>query len=92
MASTSETPRPTERAKEYVSRDHLCVSKNNSKVQRVDINDPCNKRGYSFLGFCPDSVWTAKKSRAVFESLDYNGYNWYALLHDCDNGEPYLGR
>jgi len=62
------------------------------KVQTVHFDDPCNKRGYSFLGFCADDVWTTKKSRAVYESLDYDGYNWYALLHNRDNGEPYLGR
>jgi len=58
----------------------------------VKVDDPVNKKHYAFLGFCPDDVWTAKKCKAAYEHLDSEGYNWYALLHDRDNGRPYLGQ
>jgi len=45
-----------------------------------------------FLGFCEDEVWTARKCKAVYEHLDAEGYNWYALSHDRTNGKPYLGK
>jgi len=28
----------------------------------------------------------------VYEYLDADGYNWYALSHDRINGKPYLGK
>jgi len=83
MASTSgETAQPTEEARQYLIRSDLCFAKNNSKVQTVKHNDPSNKRGYSFLGFCKDNTWTARKCKAVYEHLDNEGYNWYALSLD----------
>jgi len=91
MASTSTTG-PIEEARQYLVRSDLCFSKNNSKVQRVEHNDPTNKRGYTFLGFCKDDIWTARKCKAVYEHLDHEGYNWYALLHNQINGRPYLER
>jgi len=83
MASTSgETTGPTEQPKQYLVRSDLCFAKNNQKVQAVKYDDPTNKRGYTFLGLCEDKVWTAKKCKAVYEHLNDEGYNWYALLHD----------
>jgi len=93
MASTSQdTSGPSEQPKEYLVRSNLCFAKNNSKVQTVHSNDPTNKRGYTFLGFCEDNIWTAKRCKAVYEHLDSKGYNWYALLYDRTNGRPYLGK
>ena len=93
MASTSEeTAQPSEQARQYLVRSNLCFAKNNNKVQMVEHNDPSNKRGYTFLGFCKDNIWTAKKCKAVYEHLDDEGYNWYALLHNRVNERPYLGK
>jgi len=76
MASTSQsTIGPSEQAKHYLVRSDLCFAKNNSKVQTVSVNDPTNKRGYTFLGFCEDDTWTAKKCKAVYKHLDSEGYN-----------------
>src|SRR6267142_4728833 len=83
---------PTEQAKEYLVKSDLCFSKNNSKVRMVQYNDPTNKRGYTFLGFCEDDIWTARRCKAVYEHLDSEGYSWYALSHDRTNGRPYLGK
>jgi len=45
-----------------------------------------------FLGFCKDKVWTAQKCKGVYEYLDADSYNWYALAHNRTNGRPYLGK
>ena len=85
-------PQPSEQAREYLTKGNLCFSKNNSKVQAVQYNNPTNKRGYTFLGFCEDDIWTAKRCKAVYEHLNSEGYNWYTLSHDRVNGRPYLGK
>src|SRR6266850_615035 len=93
MASTSaDSAWPSEKARHYLVQSDLCFSKDNSKIQRVETNDPTNKQGYTFLGFYPDDTWSARKCKAVYEHLDSEGYNWYALLHDHENSRPYLGR
>jgi len=83
---------PSDQAKQYLIRGNLCFAKNNSKVQEVDISNPTNRRGYTFLRFCKDDIWTARKCKAVYEHFDHEGYNWYALSHDRTNGKPYLGK
>jgi len=92
-ASTSQsTIGPTEEARIYLDLGSLRFAKTNSKVKEVDKDDPTNRRGYTFLGFCEDEVWTARKCKAVYEYLDTDGYNWYALSHDRTNGRPFLGK
>src|SRR6266850_7607235 len=93
MASTSQsTTGPIEEARIYLNLGNLHFAKTNSKVQEVDKDNPTNQRGYTFLGFCKDETWTARKCKAVYKYLNDEGYNWYALLHDRTNGKPYLGR
>ena len=70
----------------------LRFAKTNNKVKEVDKDDPTNRRGYTFLGFCDDEVWTARKCKAVYKYLNGEGYNWYALAHDRTNRRPYLGK
>jgi len=83
MASTSQsTLGPIQEARIYLDLGSLRFAKTNSKVQEVDKDDPTNRRGYTFLGFCEDNTWTARKCKAVYEHLDGEGYNWYALSHD----------
>jgi len=84
--------RPSDQPKQYLIRGDLCFTKNNSKVQEVDVSNPTNRRGYTFLGFCEDDIWTAKKCKGVYEHLNHKGYNWYALSHDWINRRPYLGK
>jgi len=92
-ASTSQsTLGPTEEGRIYLDLGSLRFAKTNSKVQEVDKNNPTNRRGYTFLGFCDEEVWTARKCKAVYEYLNGEGYNWYALSHDRTNGRPYLGK
>jgi len=74
-STSEETAQPSEQARQYLVRSNLCFAKNNNKVQMVEHNDPSNKRGYTFLGFCKDNIWTAKKCKAVYEHLDDEGYN-----------------
>jgi len=93
MASTSQsTLGPTQEARIYLDLGSLRFAKTNSKVQEVDKDDPTNRRGYTFLGFCKDDIWTARKCKAVYKYLDGEGYNWYALSHDRTNRKPYLGK
>jgi len=93
MASTSQsTLGPTQEARIYLDLGSLHFAKTNSKVQEVDKDNPTNRRGYTFLGFCEDDTWTARKCKAVYEYLDGEGYNWYALSHDRTNRKPYLGK
>jgi len=83
---------PIEEGRIYLDLGSLHFAKTNSRVQEVDKDDPTNRRGHTFLGYCEDKVWTAKKCKAVYEYLDTEGYNWYALSHDRTNGKPYLGK
>jgi len=93
MASTSQSiPAPVEEGRIYLDLGSLRFAKTNSRVQEVDKDDPTNQRGYTFLGFCEDEVWTAKKCKGVYEYLNADGYNWYALCHDRTNSRPYLGK
>jgi len=93
MASTSRNiPAPIEEGRIYLDVGSLCFAKTNSRVQEVDKDNPTNRRGYTFLRFCEDETWTAKKCKGVYEYLDADGYNWYALCHDRTNGRPYLGK
>src|SRR6267142_785310 len=93
MASTSRNvAAPIEEGRTYLDKGSLCFSKNNSRVQEVDKDDPTNRRGYTFLGFCEEETWTAKKCKGVYEHLDADAYNWYALCHDRMSGRPYLGK
>jgi len=70
MASTSQsTLGPTGEARIYLDLGSLRFVKSNSKIQEVDKDDPTNRRGYTFLRFCEDEVWTAKKCKAVYEYL-----------------------
>ena len=93
MASTSkEIAGPNQVPRSYLVRSDLCFAKENSKVQRVEQNDETNKRGYTFLRFCEDDIWTAKKCKAVYKHIDSEGYNWYMLLHNRINRRPFLER
>ena len=76
----------------YLHRSDLCFAKQNYKVWVVENDNPTNKRGYTFLGFCEDDEWTAKKCKAVYEHIDSEGYNWYALSYNWTNGRLYLRR
>jgi len=92
-ASTSQNvSAPIAEGRIYLDIGSLCFAKNNSRIQEVNKDDPTNRRGYTFLGFCEEETWTAKKCKGVYEYLDADAYNWYALCHDRTNGRPYLGK
>ena len=71
----------------FLNVSNLTFSKRNSRVTVVEANDKKNNQGYVFLVYSDNDNGSRKKSRAVVEARDEEGwFTWFEQQHDAETG------